>query len=186
MNVTCKNLLPTLLRPAAENKFIRRFIAARTATLSRFTPRGFRPRHTDRRSTFTTTMRVIIRVHGRTADCRSNTHMPLATGLTELDIALLYITNLANRGQAVLQYIAFFTRRQAQGYISADYPSPAAVQMYRPNEPSVRHDPAAIQYYAPSCPKEYSVMAVCCPARISTRSPLITVSPTCNPKGAII
>jgi hypothetical protein len=45
---------------------------------------------------------MVIGIHGRTANGRPNTQVALATSLTQLNISMLDIANLTNRGQTFL------------------------------------------------------------------------------------
>jgi hypothetical protein len=59
------------------------------------------------------TVRVVDRVHDGTAHGWANTHPTLDTGFTELTQAVLFISNLANRGPAVNVDLANFTGAQS-------------------------------------------------------------------------
>ena len=52
---------------------------------------------------FTTTVRVVDRVHHHTANGRANTHPALDTGFTQLTQAVLFIGDLADGGAAGLE-----------------------------------------------------------------------------------
>ncbi len=56
---------------------------------------------TTRSTTFTTTVRVIYRVHGNTTNGRTNTTPALGTRFTQLDQAMLGIADLTNRCTAI-------------------------------------------------------------------------------------
>ncbi len=67
---------------------------------------------------FTTTVRVIDRVHGRTANGRANTAPTLGTGLAQLEVVLV-VADFANGGAALDRHLAHFARAQTQRGIDA-------------------------------------------------------------------
>src|SRR5882757_2698276 len=71
--------LPVLT--ALNDHVVRTLVVAGLETLGLLTPRRHRVRVTLARLTFTTTVRVIDRVHGQTADGRTNTEPTLRAGL---------------------------------------------------------------------------------------------------------
>ena len=56
---------------------------------------------TDRALTFTTAVGVVVRVHDGTADGRTNAHVALAAGLTDVNVLVIDVADLANDGHAV-------------------------------------------------------------------------------------
>src|SRR5690606_29168212 len=77
------------------------------------TPRADRVTST-RGLALTTTVRVVDRVHGDTADGRADA-LPAATaGLTPVDVRLLGVADLADGCAAACVDVADFTRRQAE------------------------------------------------------------------------
>jgi hypothetical protein len=64
-------------------------------------------------------MRMVVGIHGRTANSRPNAQVTLAAGLAQLNIAMLDIADLSNRGQAFLPDEPFFAGRQPNGGIVA-------------------------------------------------------------------
>ena len=64
---------------------------------------------TDRRLTFTTTMRVIDRVHDRTADCGTEALMSCLTGFTQFDCVVFDIADLTDSSLAIQTDDADFT-----------------------------------------------------------------------------
>jgi hypothetical protein len=105
--------LTAFLASAADNVFVRLLVLASLITQGRFTPWRARTGLADRLAAFTTTMWMIPGGHRRTADCRTYTKMALAACLAKLDIAVFKITNLPNRGVALLANQADFTRGHA-------------------------------------------------------------------------
>src|SRR5688500_10046362 len=69
---------------------------------------------TTRGTTFTTTVRMIDRVHRHTADGRADTHPALGAGLADLLEVVLAVAHLADRGAAVGGNLAHLARTQAQ------------------------------------------------------------------------
>ena len=75
-------------------------------TKSGFAPRGNRTGSTDGRFTFTTAVRVVVRVHDRTTDSRADAHVTGAASLTDLDVRVVRVTDLADGGHADLGDVA--------------------------------------------------------------------------------
>ena len=74
---------------------VRAFVVASTIALGRLTP--WVNRHATFTSTaFTTTVRVITRVHGNTTNCRANTAPAISTSLADLAQVILFITHFTN------------------------------------------------------------------------------------------
>src|SRR6476660_8051144 len=64
--------------------------------------------------TLATTMRVVNRVHGDTTDGRANALPPHAAGLAPVDVGLLGVAHLADRGAAAQVDVADLTGRHTQ------------------------------------------------------------------------
>ena len=75
---------------------------------SRLAPRGNGSRTTDGRFAFTTAVRVVAGVHDGTADGRSDTHVTLLAGFTDLDSVVLDVADLTDRCEAVHTDVANF------------------------------------------------------------------------------
>src|SRR5690606_28910126 len=67
-----------------------------------------------RSATFTTTVRVVHRVHDHTADGRALTTPTAPAGLTTVDVGVLGVTDLTNRGAVTHVHVADLTRRHPQ------------------------------------------------------------------------
>ena len=59
-------------------------------------PMGFWTGHTNWCTPFTTTMRVVIRVHRAAANCRAEAHMAFSASFSKFDLAVFNIPNLPN------------------------------------------------------------------------------------------
>ena len=86
---------------------------------SRFAPRSNRSGTSDRRFTFTTTVRMVAWVHNRTANGRSPAHMTFSAGFTDADIFVVDIADLSNGSNAVYRNISQLTGRQTNQRVSA-------------------------------------------------------------------
>src|SRR6187431_2791173 len=82
------------------------------ATLS-LAPRGNGVTSTGRLA-LTTTMRVVDRVHGDTADGRADALPAVAAGLAPVDVRLLGVADLADRGAAARVHVADLARGETQ------------------------------------------------------------------------
>ena len=71
------------------------------------------------RAAFTTTMRVVDRVHHHTTHGRANAHPALDAGLAKTAQAMLFIGDFADRGAALDVDLAHFTRAQTHLGINA-------------------------------------------------------------------
>src|SRR5690606_29775330 len=69
-------------------------------------------------TTFTTTVRVINRVHGNTTNSRTNTTPALGTGLAQRTQAVLGVRDFAQGRTALGQHLAHFAGAKTQGYVS--------------------------------------------------------------------
>ena len=65
-----------------------------------FTPRRNRSGTSDRRFTFTTAVRMVVRVHNRTADSRTDTHMTFTSCLTDVNQVVVSIAHNSDRRAA--------------------------------------------------------------------------------------
>src|SRR5882757_5678122 len=92
-------LLALLVRLAAADDVLAARLLGRTSTTFLLTPRGDRVATTGG-LTLTTTVRVVHRVHGDTADGRANALPPHAAGLAPVDVRLLGVADLADGGAA--------------------------------------------------------------------------------------
>src|SRR5574343_389899 len=90
---------PLTLMTALNDHAVRALIAAGTVTLGGLTPRVDRYT-TFAGATFTTTMRVIDRVHGDTTHRRANTTPALSPRLADLAQVVFLVAHFANRGAA--------------------------------------------------------------------------------------
>ena len=89
------------------------------STISTFTPRSNRTLTSNRGVTFTTTMRMVVRVHGNAAVCRTDTHPAGTAGFTNRDVFVIQVTYLTDSSTAVNMYLAYFTGGQAEQGIIA-------------------------------------------------------------------
>ena len=87
-------------------------------TKSWLTPRSGRPGTSNRCLTFTTTMRMVVGVHDGTANGRSPTHMSLTSSLTDLNKAVVSVTNGTDGCTANDRNHTHFARRKAKSCIS--------------------------------------------------------------------
>src|SRR5574343_630035 len=89
-----------LLLATRNNHVLRATVVTGTVTLGQVAPRIDR-RHTGTGTAFTTTVRVIDRVHGHTADGGTDTHVTLDTGLAQLAQAVFGVGDFTDGGAAV-------------------------------------------------------------------------------------
>ena len=87
--------------------------------LASLAPRAARSITSDRALTFTTTMRVIAGVHGRTTDRRAGSLPAGFTSFAEVDEVPVFVTNDTDGSAAVLEELADFARSQANDDIFA-------------------------------------------------------------------
>src|SRR5471032_1858403 len=109
---------PLFLAAARDDHGSRALVAARLLTLRLLAPR----RHwmtTSCGFTFTTTVRVIDRVHDHTADGRTNTAPAHRTSFTDLVQAVFGIADFAHGGTALDVHATHFTRAQAHLSVGA-------------------------------------------------------------------
>ncbi len=82
-------------------------------------PRGNRAGTAHRALALAAAVRVIAGVHYRAAHCRAPAHVALAAGLAEIDILVIDVANLADRGNAVHRHVAHLAGGQAhQGVLA--------------------------------------------------------------------
>src|SRR6186997_2306377 len=96
LDITTSYTLAVLLTAAAHNILVGLLVAAGLVSQGGLTPRALRTSQTDRLTTFTTTMRMIARGHRGAADGRADPLVTIASGLTELDIAMIEVANLTD------------------------------------------------------------------------------------------
>ena len=77
-------------------------------TESRLAPRSARTRTADRCLSFTASMRMIVRVHNGTADCRTDAHVTFAAGLADVDQVVIAVSDDADRCAAQARYHSHF------------------------------------------------------------------------------
>ena len=65
----------------------------------------------------TTSMRMVDRVHCDTADLRPSAEVAGSAGLSERDVHVVLVSELADRGAALAEYESHLARGQAEGYI---------------------------------------------------------------------
>jgi hypothetical protein len=75
-------------------------------TERRLTPRGNRAGTTNGGFTLTTTVRVVIRVHNRTADGRSPAHIAFSSCFTDFDVRMVSVAYNADCCDALLRNVA--------------------------------------------------------------------------------
>ena len=75
--------------------------------------RSYRTYTTDSSLTFTTTMRVIVRVHYGTSYCRSDTHVSFSTCFTDLDVLVVEVADFTDRCSASDVDFSNFSGRQS-------------------------------------------------------------------------
>jgi hypothetical protein len=70
-------------------------------------------------TTFTTTVRVIDRIHGNAANCRAYASPAFGAGLAELAQVMFAVSNLANCCPAIDVNLSRFARAQPNRYVNA-------------------------------------------------------------------
>src|ERR1051325_7806039 len=106
-------LLALLVRLAAADDVLVRRLIGRTSTTFLLTPGADRVATTGGLA-LTTTVGVVNRVHRHTANGRADAQPALAAGLAPVDVALLGVADLADRGAAALVDQADLTGRHAE------------------------------------------------------------------------
>src|SRR5690606_8117010 len=96
---------------ATDDELIRSLVLAGAGALGVLAPRRNRGT-TTRGPAFTTTMRVVDRVHGDAADVRTPAHVTLATSLAQVLVHVLGVRHRADHGQARFQNHAQLARAQ--------------------------------------------------------------------------
>ncbi|PRD40246.1 UNVERIFIED_CONTAM: hypothetical protein NCL1_00859 [Trichonephila clavipes] len=110
---TCHGLTTLLLRVArTDNVLVGLLVRAGAVALGAFAPRGDRVT-TTRGPAFTTTMRVVDRVHCNAAHRRTYALVAHTTGFTEVLVRVVGVRHGANRRHAFLTHHAQFARGQA-------------------------------------------------------------------------
>ena len=102
-----------LLRATANNIFVRSFVfLPGFETERRFTPRRHRRFASDRRLTFTTAVRVIVRVHAEPRTLGRLAEPAAASRFSDLDQFVVLVADRTDRGAACFQDAAHFARSQ--------------------------------------------------------------------------
>src|SRR5262245_46719647 len=106
-------LLPIALAPLPLNdEFARPFVRTGLVAFGRQTPRAHRMA-TPLGFSFTAAVRMVDRIHRRTADARVATEPTDTTGFTDRHVFMVDVGKLADRGIAELQDLSDFSRRQS-------------------------------------------------------------------------
>src|SRR5690606_31155874 len=105
-----------LLATATNNHVVRALVLAGFVALGGNTP-GADRMTTAGGTTFTTTVRVINRVHGHTANRRANTTPSSRTGLAQRAQAVFAVGHFAHGGTTLGEHLAHFATAKTQGYI---------------------------------------------------------------------
>src|SRR5690606_12355811 len=109
---------PLLALATRNNHIVRALVSTGPIALGRCAPRA--DGLTAFASTaFTTTVRVIDRVHGHATDGRADTTPAHCAGLADLSQAVFFVADFTNGGTAVDMHTADFTRAQANLSVSA-------------------------------------------------------------------
>src|SRR5574343_809433 len=109
---------PLFRKATAYDHIVGTLVATGTEALSRGTTRANR-HATFTSTTFTTTVRVIHRVHGSTTNGRTDTAPAVSTGFTDLAQAVLFVAHFANSGAAVNVNLADLAGAQTQLGVNA-------------------------------------------------------------------
>src|SRR5260221_6840899 len=75
--------------------------------------------HTNRRATLATTMRMVARIHNRSAHLGPATHPALPSSLTDSDVLVIEVADLADCRQAINKHLAHLTGWHTQRRIVA-------------------------------------------------------------------
>src|SRR5699024_7447373 len=94
-------------------------LLSRLQTKSGLAPRCARTRTADTGLSFSTTMRMVVRVHNRTADGRTNTHVTLASCFTDVDQVVLSISYHTYSRSAVQRNHSHLSGGQTKGRVLA-------------------------------------------------------------------
>ncbi|KMN82206.1 hypothetical protein VK98_08855 [Chromobacterium sp. LK11] len=115
---TCHCQLPFFGIATAYDHIVGTLVATGTEALSRSAPRA--NRHAAFASTaFTTTVRVVNRVHGNATNGRTDTAPASSASLAQLAQGVLFITHFTNSRSAINVHQANFARTQTQLSVSA-------------------------------------------------------------------
>src|SRR5689334_4307337 len=106
-------LLAARLTATTDDVLVGLLVAAGLIAQGWLTPWRLRTCETNRLTTFTTTMWMVTRGHGRTADGWANASVTFTTSFTKLDIAVIKITDLTNGCITNLMDQANFAGRHA-------------------------------------------------------------------------
>src|SRR3546814_20546694 len=87
-------------RAAAQDHILRPLVVTGALALGILAPRGHRMTAT-RGTTFTTTMRLVDRVHRHTAAGRANAEPALAAGLSQLGVLVVRVGHRTDGGHAI-------------------------------------------------------------------------------------
>src|SRR5690606_2531357 len=110
---------PRLLA-AADDVFVGSFLLVPGFQAERrLAPRRQRRFAADRCAAFTTAVRVIVRVHDRTAYARASAQPAAASGFADFDQLVVLVADGSDRGAAGGQDAAHFARRQADNHVAA-------------------------------------------------------------------
>src|ERR1043166_1625149 len=106
--------IATLLRsPILQDHLLRALVAARLVTTRRLAPRRHRV-STTRSLAFTTTVRMVHRVHRHATNLRPQTFPTRTSGLAERNVLVLDVADLAHRRLANERHAPHFARRHTQ------------------------------------------------------------------------
>src|SRR5215217_736807 len=108
------HVLPALLHvTAANDELVRCLVGTRTLALGRLAPRGNRVTAT-RSTAFTTTMRVVDRVHGHAAVDGLAAEPTVATGLAERGVGVVLVGDGTDGCKASAMHTTLFARVEAK------------------------------------------------------------------------
>src|SRR3990170_1300594 len=102
-----------------DDELIRALVAPRLVPQRRLPPWALRSRQADRLPSLPATVRVIARAHSRPAYRRANAQVPLPAGLAKLDIGVVGVADLTDRGITRLPDQSHLARRQTDGGVDA-------------------------------------------------------------------
>src|SRR5690606_38344629 len=110
---TCHGLPALLEVPRADDELVRRLVGAGALALGRLAPRSNRMTAT-RGAAFTTTMRVVDRVHRDTANVRTLAQPAIAAGLADRGVRVIRIGHRTHGRQARAVHEALLARVEAK------------------------------------------------------------------------
>src|SRR3990172_1908837 len=103
-----------------DDELIRALVAPRLVPQRRLPPWALRSRQADRLPSLPPAPgRVIARAHSRPAYRRANAQVPLPAGLAKLDIGVVGVADLTDRGITRLPDQSHLARRQTDGGVDA-------------------------------------------------------------------